>query len=469
MTLPHLPWLELAILTPLIGAAWVLRMKVSHVARQWSAGFAGCACVCAVAAWLDFQPGGRGATEVRILGREIFKLDDFSAPLLPLAALLFFLATVATLRSKTPRSSFVRTLISEAIVLALFSSRQPWLVIGLLAAEVVPPWLELRAQGKSARVFLLHMTLFVGLMIAGQTCVTAQPGGQVPGAWGGVLLLAAILMRNGIVPFQCWMTDLFEHATFGTALLFIAPMTGAYAAVRLVRPIAPEWVLHGIGLLSLITAVYASGLALVQREARRFFCHLFLSHSAIALVGLEMGSEIGLTGALCVWPSVSLGLGGLGLTLRALEARRGRLALDRFQGLYDHTPTLAMFFGLTGLASVGFPGTFGFVGTDMIVEGAVESYPLVGVAVVVAVALNGIAVVQTYFRLFSGARHDSSVSLKVRTRERIAVLALAALILLGGFVPQPWVVSRHRAAEEILAPRDRPPTPTTRPPDPVRI
>ncbi len=161
------------------------------------------------------------------------------------------------------------------------------------------------------------------------------------------------------------MTDLFEHVTFGTALLFVTPITGAYLAVRLVLPIAPEWVLHSIGVISLITAVYAAGMALVQREARRFFCYLFLSHSALVLVGLELVTPIGLTGALCVWFSVGLSLVGFGLTLRALEARRGRLFLRDFQGLYDHTPTLAVCFGLTGLASVGFPGTVGFVGMEL--------------------------------------------------------------------------------------------------------
>src|SRR5690606_33388355 len=140
---------------------------------------------------------------------------------------------------------------------------------------------------------------------------------------------------------------------------------------------------------------YAAGMALVQREARRFFCYLLLSHSAIVLVGLHSASPIGVAGGLCVWLSVGLGLGGLGLTLRALEARHGRLSLERYLGLYDHTPALAVCFLLTGLASVGFPCTFGFIGTEMLVDGAAHTYPyLVGAVVVIAAALNGIAVLQ---------------------------------------------------------------------------
>ena len=79
-----------------------------------------------------------------------------------------------------------------------------------------------------------------------------------------------------------------------------------------------------------------------------------------------------------------LSLGGFGLTLRALEARFGRLSLTDFHGLYEHSPTLAVCFLLTGLASVGFPGTLGFISTELLVDSAVEANPSVGIAVVAA-------------------------------------------------------------------------------------
>jgi NADH-quinone oxidoreductase subunit M len=170
----------------------------------------------------------------------------------------------------------------------------------------------------------------------------------------------------------------------------------------------------------------------------------------MVLVGMELVTPIGLTGALCVWLSVGLSLLGFGLVLRALEARRGRLFLRDFQGLYDHTPTLAVCFALTGLASVGFPGTIGFVGMELLVDGAVEAYPYIGATVVVAAALNGIAIVQVFFRLFTGTRHVSSVSLGIGRREQIAVLCTAALMVIGGLVPQPGVATRYRAAMELL-------------------
>jgi NADH-quinone oxidoreductase subunit M len=194
-------------------------------------------------------------------------------------------------------------------------------------------------------------------------------------------------------------------------------------------------------------------MALVQREARRFFCYLFLSHSSLVLVGLEIATPVGLTGALSLWISVGLALTGFGLTLRSIEARIGRVSLAEFHGLYEHTPALAAFFLITGLASIGFPGTIGFVGVELLVEGAVDVYPLVGLAVVLAAALNGIAVLHAYFRVFTGRRYSPTISLRSRGPERIAVLILAALILGGGIYPQPSLSSRYHAASEIIEAR----------------
>jgi NADH-quinone oxidoreductase subunit M len=57
---------------------------------------------------------------------------------------------------------------------------------------------------------------------------------------------------------------------------------------------------------------------------------------------------------------------------------------------------------------------------------------------------------RAYFLLFTGARHVSSVSLKISLRERVAVLSLSALVLGGGLFPQPGVATRRRAADQIL-------------------
>ena len=130
--------------------------------------------------------------------------------------------------------------------------------------------------------------LFIAMMVLGWTCVELEGDVRPHSLWATLPLVVAVFVRCGIVPFQCWMPDLFEHVAFGTALLFVTPIAGAYLAVRLLLPIAPDGVLGVVGLLSLVTAVYAAGMALIQTEARRLSCYLFLSHSALVLVGLEL-------------------------------------------------------------------------------------------------------------------------------------------------------------------------------------
>src|SRR5262249_56774766 len=173
----------------------------------------------------------------------------------------------------------------------------------------VPAFAELINRRRPVRVYALHMGLFVGLLALGWAFVDPDAGHEGQPAWALLPLLAAVLIRCGTAPVHCWLTDWFEHASFGIGLLFVAPLTGVYLAVRLVLPIAPDWLLQSIGLFSLATAVYAAGMALVQREARRFFAYLFPRHPSLVLVRLELHTTTRLTGALGLWcfgaPSLS--------------------------------------------------------------------------------------------------------------------------------------------------------------------
>ena len=444
-------WLELSVLVPLAGAVCVSRLRDPDAAYRWCLGFTGATLACAVLATLAFTLGLPPVWG--LLPREagvMFAVDEFSAPLLPLVALLHFLTALATARTKMARFSFAWMLAGEAVRLAGFACVDPWLLIGLCSAAAVPPLFELTNRQRPTRVYVLHMGAFVALLVAGWAVATNLPD------WRGVsgaLLLGAVLVRSGTVPFHLWVADLCENGSFGNSLLYVTPLTGAYLAVRLVLPTAPDWVLTSLGVVSLVTAVYAAGMATVQTDARRFFAFLFLSHASLILVGMELHTAVSLTGALALWVSVVLSLGGLGLTLRALEARLGRLSLTEYRGLYEHSPALAVCFLLTGLASVGFPGTMGFVASEMLVTGVVEASPVVGVVAIFAGALNGIAILRAYLLLFTGRRYTSTVSLAITGRERFAVLTLAALILLGGLFPRANVDSRFKAAEVILRAR----------------
>ena len=452
----HLPWIELSIAIPLLGALVAFQLRDRSLTRRFSIVVCGLTLVSTLCAWQDFnslttfEAHDRWDLFTTLFGIDLFVIDELSAPLIPLAALLYLMTTLATLRTKVRRFSFGSSLISEAILIATLSCREAWALIFLLALAGVPVMMELRSRERTARIFAIHHGLFVGMLLLGWGAESLWGGSTNHSLVAIVCLTVAVLVRSGSVPLHCWVTDMFENATFGTALLYMTPMIGAYAAMRLLVPIAPDNALRLISYVSLATAVYAAGMALVQRDARRFFAYLFLSHSALVLVGLETASPVGFTGGLSVWLSVGLALGGFGLVLRSVEARYGSLSLREYHGLSETVPILGAFFLLTGLASIGFPGTIGFIATEILVEGASEVSPLAGIVVVFAAALNGIAVIHAFLKLFTGRRRASSTSFHSQVSERIAVFALTVLILGGGFFPQAGVHSRFHAADQLL-------------------
>jgi NADH-quinone oxidoreductase subunit M len=449
----RIPWLTLALLIPLAGAWLVRAQRDRQQAAWWGAATSLLTLLATLGAWGEYIAMGASVAHdplAHASGWEGLVFDALNAPLIPLAALLYLLVAIATLRAKPRRFSFSGALASEAILLATLMVRTPWPLILLLILGILPPLFELRLSKAPTRIYRLHMGLFAGLLLTGGMLLSA-PAALRP--WAAAPLVLAILIRCGVAPFHCWLTDLFEHATFGAALLQTLPFVGAYAAARLLIPLAPASALQITAKLALVMAIYAAGMALVQTEARRLFCYLYLSQSALVLVGLMSLSPIGVTGALCLWLAVALALAGFGLTLRALEARHGRLSLVRYHGMYEHTPALAVCFLLSGVASVGFPGTFGFLGSELLIDGAVQAFPFAGLAVILAAALNGIAVMQAYFKIFTGVRFQSPVPLGVGPREWIVVITLAILIFAGGILPQSGATSRYRAATELLEQR----------------
>ncbi len=136
-----------------------------------------------------------------------------------------------------------------------------------------------------------------------------------------------------------------------------------------------------------------------------------------------------------------------------LEARRGRLDLTSYHGGYDRMPGLAISFLAMGLACTGFPGTLGFIGQELLLDGAVDVFPVMGFALVIASALTGLAVLRMYFSLFCGRTQvlaHPSLRLGSRPREAWTFVALVIALLGLGLAPRPLIDSRFDASTEIL-------------------
>jgi len=399
---------------------------------------------------LTWQPGGEA----------IVRVDTLSDALLPLAAGLWLLTVAVTPRASLDRDGLRRTALATLITVASFLTESAAILLLLSAASV---WTFLSGLADPAhryqrRLVLVYLGLSTALFAIG-VALLIGPGAQhtvveTAAMW---LIVAAALLRKGIVPFHAWLPEVFDRGRLGPVILFNAPQVGAYITVVLIVPRASPEMLRMIAILALVTAVYGAALALVQASARRACGYLFMSQSALVMAGLDCTSASALAGGLLVWLSAALAFPGLARCVLVLDARRGRLDLRTYHGGYERMPALAISFLLMGLACTGFPGTLGFVGEELLVDGAVEAFPVMGFAVVVASALTGLAVLRMYFSLFCGrpdVQAHASLRLGLKTREAWTFVALAIALIAFGVAPRALVDSRFAASADILRRRE---------------
>jgi NADH-quinone oxidoreductase subunit M len=389
-------------------------------------------------------------------GEAILRIDTLSAVLLPFASGLWLLTVAVTPRAALDRGGLRRTALATLITLASFLTES---AVVLLLLSVASVWTFLSAladpahqyQRRVVAAYLGFSTLLFGVGVV----LLIGPGVQnttieTAGMW---LIVIAALVRKGIVPFHAWVPEVFDQGRLGPAILFSAPQIGAYMTVVLIVPRASPGMLRMIAILALGTAVYGAALALVQTSARRACGYLFMSQSALVMAGLDCTSASALAGGLLVWLSAGLAFAGLARCVLVLETRRGRLDLTTYHGGYERMPLLAISFLAMGLACTGFPGTLGFVGQELLVDGAVDVFPVMGFAVVLASALTGLAVLRMYFSLFCG-RSDplahSGLRFGLTRREAWTFVALVIALVGFGVAPRPLVDSRFAASDEIL-------------------
>lgn len=453
-------WLAGLVALPLlvIGASW-LCLEVERLRRL---AVISAAAMLLVALVITISPGLH-AFSIRTPalpwapgGEALIRLNELSGVLLPFTAGLWLLAVAVTPRASLDRAGLRRTALATLFTLGSFLTESPIL---LLLFSILAVWTFLSALADPAhhyqrRIIAAYLG-FSTLPFAVGVVLLVGPGQhnamiETMAVW---LIAIAALVRKGIMPFHVWMPEVFDHGRLGPAILFSAPQVGAYVTVVLIVPRASPELLRIIAILALGTAVYGAALALVQSSARRACGYLFMSQSALVMAGLDCTSVQALAGGLLLWLSAGLAFAGLARCVLVLEARRGRLDLTKYHGGYERMPLLAISFLTMGLACTGFPGTLGFVGQELLVNGAVETFPVMGFAIVLASALTSLALLRMYFSLFCGrpdALAHSGLRLRLKMREACTFAVLVVVLLGFGIAPRPLVDSRVLASKEIL-------------------
>jgi NADH:ubiquinone oxidoreductase subunit 4 (subunit M) len=477
-----MPWLSAAIACTVIAGAAVARAPAPDRARGAASVVAGLMALLGLvaAAWVYGTGGSDRWADPLAIGwigeaRPLFALDALNAALLPFSAVLVLAVLLGSPREHLTPERAGAALFQLAASWALFCA----LDLGVMAAAWVLglfPALPARSEGGSTRTtrriylaYLFGSAALLSAAIVAIVVVAAQAGIEAPASLvdlesAGIerlqpfaalpLLLVAIVVRKGAFPFQSWIPALSEQLGPTSLTLLNAPQVGAFVLVRVAIPLFPTAMgdaLPIVGRVALLAAIYGAVLGLAARDLRRAFGWLAVSQSALVLVGLECIDVDGIAGGLTLWISVGLALTGLAIAIAAVEARRGRRTFDELGGLGIRAPWLGGAFLVLGLSAVGLPGTLGFVAEDLLVHGVLESFPGIGVAIVLATAANGFVVLRAYARTFYGPASARAVVTDAVPRERIALAGLAVLLVLFGLMPRPVITTRAAVAERLAA------------------
>jgi NADH:ubiquinone oxidoreductase subunit 4 (subunit M) len=293
-----------------------------------------------------------------------------------------------------------------------------WVASCLLTSAVLP-------SGQARRLAFPYLVLAAGAGVAGLA---------LDGIAGMSLLLLAVAVRLGVFPFHSWVVGAYQLAPTSVAVMVAAPMSAIALVAR--SPLGLDGTLGtSLTIALVVSAMIAGGLTLVQRELARAVGFLTVSVQTIVLVGLMDSDDIGHVGGLMMWNLTGLALMGLGLVVAALRSRVGPVSLVNHSGLMGQTPVFAALFLLFGLAAVGAPGTADFASEDLVLHGGMAHHPALLFLFISAVSIQGYAVMYLFFRVFYGPPSGLTMA-DAALRERIALIALGACLVLTGLAPQ---------------------------------
>ncbi|GAA3093128.1 proton-conducting transporter membrane subunit [Streptosporangium carneum] len=253
-------------------------------------------------------------------------------------------------------------------------------------------------------------------------------------ATGTVLVVLGIMIRFAVIPLHSWYPRFVEQAPLGVVVAFGTAPVGVLAQLDLLTAPPPASLAHQVALVCGLTALVASVFGVAQRDARRALAFLMMSQTGLVACGLGSGSPAAVSGAVLTWQVSALGVSGFAMAMAALEARRGALSLVTPGGNFARTPRLAVAFLLCGLATAGFPLSLGFTGGHLLIHGSVAESPLVWLALIGAVGVNGMTVMRCFFALFAGSRTHSGERDLVPLETYALTIAIGAL-LIGGVFP----------------------------------
>jgi NADH-quinone oxidoreductase subunit M len=465
----ELPWLTLMIAIPLI--AGVICLFVNANGARWTALIATLIDL-AIGAylWSAYDPSGAQWQFVEnfpLSGGISWALgiDGIALVLIMLSVFLMPICIGASWRAITKRvpEYMAAFLLMEALMLGVFAAQDLFLFYVFFEGGLIPMFLIIGIWGGAERIkasykFFLYTLLGSLLMLiamiymvidAGTSSIPALMAHDFPvdvQKWLWLAFFASFAVKMPMWPVHTWLPDAHVQApTAGSVILAgVLLKMGGYGFIRFSLPMFPEGSFVFIPLvfiLSGIAVVYTSLVALVQRDMKKLIAYSSVAHMAFVTFGLFAFNRQGIEGAMIVMLSHGLVSGALFLCVGVIYDRLHTREIEAYGGLSNNMPGYALLFMLFTMASVGLPGTSGFVGEFLSLVGTYKVSSWAAIVATTGIILGAAYMLYLYWRIaFGVARTDGAAAMTdLDTREWWLLAPIAAGVLWMGVYPESFL------------------------------
>lgn len=259
---------------------------------------------------------------------------------------------------------------------------------------------------------------------------------------------ASFAVKVPMWPVHTWLPDAHVEApTAGSVILAgVLLKMGAYGFLRFSLPLFPyatEVFTPLVYTLSIIAIIYTSLVALVQEDMKKLIAYSSVAHMGFVTLGIFTLTQQGVHGAIYQMLSHGIVSGALFLCVGVVYDRMHSRDIAYYGGLVERMPLYATVFMLFMLASVGLPGTSGFVGEFLVLTGAFQVNHLVTLFATTGLILGAAYMLWLYRRvIFGELTHDHlKAIMDLRPREIAVFAPLVLVVLWMGIYPTSFTSS----------------------------
>ena len=162
--------------------------------------------------------------------------------------------------------------------------------------------------------------------------------------------------------------------------------------------------------LSVIAIIYTSLIALMQEDMKKLIAYSSVAHMGFVTLGIFTLNRQGIEGSLIIMISHGLVSAALFLCVGSLYERLHTKEISKYGGVVETMPKFAMLFMVFTMASIGLPGTSGFVGELLSLVGVFEVNKIVAALAATGVVLGAAYMLWLYARVVFGEITNKEVA-----------------------------------------------------------